>query len=83
MSAVITVTNRDTCKPAYIDPFHIEKITEHEDEISGRAYPWSRVHIRDGKQGHDYTLDVVESRERILELTRQALEKPDKPKKEE
>ena len=65
---MITVTSRDTCKPAYVDEKHIRGIDELSEEIDGRAYPWSRIFIRDEGQKHDYCIDVVESKKKINHL---------------
>ena len=75
---MITVTGRDTCKPAYIDEACIEKITEHTEDIAGRAYPYSRVYLRDNKQHHEYFLDVVESKAKIATLIEEAKNSPPK-----
>ena len=62
---MITVTNRDTCKPAYIDEKLVKHIEEFSEETGGRVYPYSRVFLVDEKQKHDYFLDVVESKQKI------------------
>lgn len=65
---MITVTNRDTCKPAYIDEKLVQHIEEFSDEVCGKSCPYSRVFLKDEKQGHDYFLDVIESKRRIETL---------------
>lgn len=72
---MITVINRDTCKPAYIDNEIITKIEEHSEEIDGRSYPYSRVFMKEAQQKHDYFLDVVESLNKINQLIEEANEK--------
>ena len=69
---MITVTGRDTCKPAYIDEKLIGRIDELSEEIDGRAYPFPRVYIIDPKQKHDYFLDVIESANKIASLIEKA-----------
>ena len=78
---MITVTGRDTCKPAYIDEALIEKITEHTEDLAGRAYPYSRVYIKDPKQHYEYYLDVVESKAKIATLIEEERNRPPKIKK--
>lgn len=78
---MIVLTGRDTCKPAYVDPNHIVKIQEKTEEIDGRAYPFSRIFLKDEKQKHEFFLDVVESKARIRKLVTDAENKPDIPKK--
>ena len=65
---MITVTNRDTCRDAYIDETLIQHMEELQDEMGGRAYPFTRVFLKDEKQKHDYFLDVVQSKARIEKL---------------
>lgn len=65
---MITVTSRDTCRAAYIDENLIEDIKELSEIIDDRSYPFSRVHIIDPKQKHDFYLDVTESKKKIKKL---------------
>ena len=65
ISRMITVTDRDTCKPAYIDANAVQHIEEFQDEIDGKPYPYSRIFIKDDHEGHEYSIDVVESKHRI------------------
>lgn len=76
---MITVTGRDTCKPAYIDENYIQSIEELTEDIDGRPYPWSRVYVKHGIFKHKYFLDVVESKRRIEELIE--IEKAKPPRK--
>lgn len=69
---MITVTSRDTCRAAYVDEKCVVKVTEHSEDIDGRAYPWSRIFINDPKQKHEYFLDVVESKKKIQQLVKEA-----------
>ena len=65
---MITVTNRDTFRSAYLDPKAILHLEELQDEIDGRAYPFTRVFVKDEKEGHEYSLDVIESKRKIEDL---------------
>ena len=69
---MITVTGRDTCRAAYVDEKFVTKITEHSEDIDGRAYPWSRIFISDPKQNHEYSIDVVESKKKIQQMIKEA-----------
>lgn len=70
---MITLTNRNTCRAAYIPDSYIEKIEEYVDKTQERDYPYSRVYIRNSDQ--EYYIDVVESRRKILELADEAQNK--------
>ena len=69
---MITVTNRDTCRSAYLDPKCIQHIEEFQEEIQGKLYPYSRVFMKDEKEGHEYSIDVVESKRKIEALILEA-----------
>lgn len=71
---MITVTNRDTLKAAYVDPKNIQHIESLQDEIKGRAYPFSRIFIKDEKENHDYFLDVIDSKDKIDRLIKEQSE---------
>lgn len=73
---MITVTNRDTCKEAYIDEKLVQHIEEFTEEIQGRVYPYSTVFIKDPKNGYDYSLDVIESKRKIEQLMKDAKTNP-------
>ena len=77
---MITVTNRDTCRAAYIDEKNIVKMSEHSEEVSGVACPYTRVYVKDEKQKHDYFLDVVDSKRKIQKLIEEAKKHPVKEK---
>lgn len=65
---MITVMNRETCKLANIPDEYIVEMTEHQEETPERIYPYTRLHIVDPRQGHDYYLEVVESKKHIQRL---------------
>ena len=65
---MITLTGRDTIKPAYVDNKRIVKIEELSEELGDRSYPYTRIHIKDEKLGHEYFLDVIESAKKINAL---------------
>lgn len=77
---MITVTNRDTCKPAYIDADNILYVEELQDEIDGKLYPFSRVFLKDEKEEHEYSLDVIESKAKIENLAKEKTENRWTPK---
>lgn len=58
---MIVVTGKDTGLPAYI---FVKEIQKTETMRSGPC-SFTRVFLKDPKQGHDYFLDVTESREEI------------------
>lgn len=70
----IVVTNRDTCKNANVPVEDIVLIEEFKEEIRNRTYPYTRIHIKNAKMGHEYTLDVVESEKWIRQLIKEAKE---------
>lgn len=76
---MITITNRDTLKAAYADEVNIVDITEKHETISGRVYPYTRIHLIDERQGHDFTLDVIESKKKINELIKEAKHRKKNP----
>ena len=47
---------------------YIVEMTEYSTQDDKRAYPYTRLHIVDPKQGHDFYLDVVESKSYIDKL---------------
>jgi hypothetical protein len=65
---MITLMSFDTCKPAYVPEAYIDHIEEHIVRSQERDYPYSRIYIKDVGQGHDYYIDVVESKRKIKEL---------------
>ena len=62
---MITLLGRDTCKPAYIPEKHIDHMEEFVEEIAGRAYPYTRIYIKNPSDGYEYYVDVVESQKKI------------------
>ena len=62
---MITLLGRDTCKPAYIPEKHIDHMDEFVEEILGRAYPYTRIYIKNPSDGYEYFVDVVESQKKI------------------
>lgn len=72
---MITVTNRDTLMAAYIDPKNILRIESFTDEKSKNAYPYSRVFLKDDKEGHEYFLDAIETKETIERMIRKSEDK--------
>ena len=62
---MIKLMNRITCKMANVDDSIIVGMEELSDEIDGRVYPYTRLHLVDPKQKHDYYLEVVESANKI------------------
>jgi hypothetical protein len=77
---MIIVTGYDTCRPAYVDEKCIVDITEHTETVQDRVYPYSKIHIKDDKEKHDYILEVVESKKKIERLISEAKKKPPKEK---
>lgn len=69
---MITLTNRDTIKPCYVDEKDIVDIKERSEDIAGRAYPYTRLHIIRSSEKHDYYIDVIESKRKIDQLIEQA-----------
>lgn len=78
---MIVLMNRDTCKFANVDESLIVKMDELSEEIAGRAYPYTRLHLIDKKQNHDYFLNVVESVKQIMKLSEEAKEREEQRKK--
>lgn len=66
---MITLTNRNTCRAAYIPEDYIEKIEEHVDKTQERDYPYSRIYIRNDDQ--EYFIDVVESKQKISQVIKE------------
>jgi hypothetical protein len=58
---MIVVTGKDTGMPAYI---FVKEIQEAKSMRDGPC-SFTRVFLKDPKQGHDYFLDVTESRDEI------------------
>lgn len=65
---MIQLTGRDTCRVANVPEQDIVEMIERSEEISGRVYPYTHLHLVDNKQGHDYFLDVIESQTYIMHL---------------
>lgn len=65
---MITLTNRDTFKPCHVDAPFISEIMELHDIDEARVYPYTRLHIINPKEKHDFTIDVIESKKKILKL---------------
>ena len=65
---MISLMNRETCKLANIPEECIVEMTEHSAHDEKRTYPYTRLHIVDSKQGHDFYLEVVESKKYIDKL---------------
>jgi len=68
---VISVTNRESGKAAYLPEECIVEMTEHKSG-DGSGLLYTRVHIEDSKQHHDYTLDILESKKDIKKLIEEA-----------
>ena len=68
---MITLMSRDTCRFAHIPEEFIVDMKEDQEYSNGRVYPYTRLHIVDSKQGHDYTIDVIESKRKIESLIEQ------------
>lgn len=68
---MITLMSRDTCKYCHIPEEFIESMTECQTETVERVYPYTRLHIVDSKQKHDYFIDVIESAKYINKLIEQ------------
>lgn len=65
---MITVMNRHTCKMANVPDEYITEMTELQEETPERVYPYTRLHIVDPKQNHDYYLEVIDSKKHIQKL---------------
>ena len=67
---MITLTNRDTCRAAYVPEDYIDHIEERVDKSQERDYPYSRIYIKNmkDKDPMDYYIDVVESRNKIKRI---------------
>lgn len=66
---MITLTNRNTCRAAYIPEDYIEKIEEYVDKTQERDYPYSRIYIKNADQ--EYFIDVVESKQKISQVIKE------------
>ena len=53
---MILCTGKDTNRPAYIWVKEIVSI-----ETLGGSHPYSRVHLKNDKENHEYFLDVLEN----------------------
>lgn len=62
----ITLMDRKTCRNCNVPSDYIADMEELQEETNDRVYPYTRIHIVDPKQNHDYTIDVVESKKYIL-----------------
>ena len=84
---MITLLGRDTCKPAYIPEDYIDHMDELVENTVERAYPYTRIYIKNPHDNYDYYIDVVESKKKIEQLIQEKKEKSDeveasKPKKQ-
>ena len=68
---MITLMSRDTCKYCHIPEEFIADMTELQTETTERVYPYTRLHIVDSKQKHDYYIDVIDSVKYINKLIEQ------------
>lgn len=75
---MITCTGRDTCKSCFIPEGYISEIEELSEEVGNRAYPFSRIRIRNPKDGFEYYQDVVESKREIERLIKEKKEMDEK-----
>ena len=78
---MITLVNRDTCKYCHIPEEFITDMQELQVEDHERVYPYTRLHIVDPKQKHDYYLDVLDSVKYINKLIEQNKSNPPPAKK--
>ena len=65
---MITLLARDTCKPAYIPEEFVDHMDELVEESPERAYPYTRIYIKNPSDGYEYFIDVVESARKINQL---------------
>lgn len=65
---MIKLLARDTCKTAYIPDEFIENMEEFVEETPERAYPYTRIYIKNPNDGYEYFIDVVESANKINRL---------------
>ena len=69
---MIRVTNRDTCRNAFVPEEHIVSMEEMLDRTEERDYPFTRIHVIDRKEKYDYFVDAVESKKYIENLILEA-----------
>lgn len=65
---MLKLVSRDTCRYCNVPEEFITDMEELQDEDDKRVYPYTRLHIVDPKQNHDYYLDVVDSVKYIKKL---------------
>lgn len=65
---MIVLMNRETCKKCNVPDEYITEMEELQEEDEHRTYPYTRLHIVDPKQNHDYYLNVVDSKRHIQKL---------------
>lgn len=73
---MITLVSRDTCKYCHIPEEFIADMQELQTETAERVYPYTRLHIVDPKQKHDYYIDVIDSVKYINRLIEQNKNQP-------
>ena len=71
---MIKLLCRDTCRYANIPHEDIVEMVEDSVEDSVRVYPYTRLHIVNEKQKHDYYIEVTESKKYIESLIAKAEE---------
>ena len=69
---MIVLMNNHNCRKYNVDEHDIVNMEELQNEDAKRVYPYTRLHLVNEKEKHDFYLDVVESKNKILRLIEEA-----------